>query len=131
MLNHIVLMGRLVSDPTARFTNSGKQVSSFRIAVDRDRKGPDGSRETDFVDCVAWGKTAEHVVQFFKKGSVAVVSGRLQMREWTDKERNKRTSAEVILDSIYFGDSKRDSGPAKAAPVAFQAVEDDDGELPF
>ena len=109
MLNHIVLMGRLTRDPELRRTGSGIAVASFRLAVDRDFGPKDGAeRETDFIDIVAWRSTAEFVSRFFTKGRMAVVSGRLQMRNWTDKEGNKRTSAEVVADNVYFGDSKRD-----------------------
>ena len=109
MLNHIVLMGRLTRDPELRRTQSGLPVTSFSIAVDRDFGArEDGSKETDFVDIVAWRSTAEFVQKYFSKGRMAVVSGRLQMRKWTDNQGNKRVSAEVVADSVYFGDSKRD-----------------------
>ena len=108
MLNHIVLMGRLTRDPELRRTQSGLPVVSFSIAVDRDYKPENGERETDFVDIVAWRSTAEFVQKYFGKGRMAVVSGRLQMRKWTDNQGNKRISAEVVADSVYFGDSKRD-----------------------
>ena len=109
MLNHIVLMGRLTRDPELRRTQSGLPVVSFSIAVDRDfGTREDGSKETDFVDIVAWRSTAEFVQKYFSKGRMAVVSGRLQMRRWTDNQGNKRISAEVVADSVYFGDSKRD-----------------------
>jgi len=111
MLNHIVLMGRLTRDPELRRTGSGIAVASFRLAVDRDFGPKDGNdRETDFIDIVAWRSTAEFVSRYFTKGRMAVVSGRLQMRNWTDKEGNKRTSAEVVADNVYFGDSKREGG---------------------
>ena len=110
MLNHIVLMGRLTRDPELRRTQSGLPVASFRLAVDRDFVPKDGGeRQADFIDIVAWRNTAEFVSKYFAKGRMAVVSGRLQMREWTDKEGNKRTSAEVVADNVYFGDSRRDS----------------------
>ena len=108
MLNHIVIMGRLTRDPELRYTQSQIPVTSFRVAVDRDYGGRDGAdRQTDFIDCVAWRNTAEFVSKYFTKGSMAVVSGRLQMRDWTDREGNKRTSAEIVADNIYFGESKR------------------------
>ena len=111
MLNHIVLMGRLTRDPELRRTGSGIAVASFRLAVDRDFGPKDGAeRETDFIDIVAWRSTAEFVSRFFTKGRMAVVSGRLQMRNWTDKEGNKRTSAEVVADNVYFGDSNEREG---------------------
>ena len=108
MLNHIVLMGRLVRDPELRRTGSGVAVASFRIAVDRDFAAAGAEKEADFIDCVAWRNTAEFVSKYFTKGRMAVVSGRLQMRNWNDKEGNKRVSAEVVADNVYFGDSKRD-----------------------
>ena len=158
MLNHIVLMGRLTRDPELRTTQSGISVTSFRIAVDRDFGGRDGGeRQTDFIDCVAWRQTGEFVSKYFHKGSMIVVSGRLQMRDWTDREGNKRTSAEVVCDNVYFGDSKRDSegsnysqnsygsqsgnyGGYNSAPQSAPAPQvspspyeelEDDGELPF
>ena len=109
MLNHITVMGRLTRDPELRRTGSGIAVASFTVAVDRDFAPKDGSeRETDFIDCVAWRQTGEFVSKYFTKGRMAVVSGRLQIRNWTDKEGNKRRSAEIVADNVYFGDSKRD-----------------------
>ena len=131
MLNHIVMAGRLTKDPELR--KAGEiSVCSFRIACDRDFKTKDGEKETDFVDVVVWRKLADNVAKYFTKGRMAVVSGRLQIRNWTDKEGNKRRSAEVVADNIYFGDSKRDTqadpfgasystgayGAAPAAPAA-------------
>ena len=110
MLNHIVLMGRLTRDPGLRRTGSGIAVASFTLAVDRDYAPKDGgARETDFIDIVAWRSTAEFVSKYFSKGRMAVVSGRLQIRPWEDKDGNKRRSAEVVADNVYFGESKRDS----------------------
>ena len=110
MLNHIVIMGRLTRDPELRRTGSGIAVASFTLAVDRDFGGRDGGeRETDFIDCVAWRHTGEFVSKYFTKGRMAVVSGRLQIRSWTDKDGNKRRTAEVVADNVYFGDSKRDN----------------------
>jgi len=110
MLNHIVIMGRLTRDPELRRTGSGIAVTSFSLAVDRDFGPKDGGeRETDFIDCVAWRNTGEFVSKYFTKGSMAVVSGRLQIRGWTDKDGNKRRSAEVVADNVYFGESKRSS----------------------
>ena len=110
MLNHIVVMGRLTRDPELRRTGSGIAVTSFTVAVDRDFSNKEsGERETDFIDCVAWRSTGEFVSKYFTKGSMAVVSGRLQIRSWTDKDGNKRRSAEVVADNVYFGDSKRDN----------------------
>ena len=108
MLNHIVIMGRLTRDPELRRTGTGIAVASFTVAVDRDFGSRDGGeRETDFIDCVAWRSTGEFVSKYFTKGSMIVVSGRLQIRNWTDKEGNKRRSAEVVADNCYFGESKR------------------------
>lgn len=160
MLNHIVIMGRLTRDPELRRTGSGVAVASFTLAVDRDYSPKDGGeRETDFIDCVAWRQTGEFVSKYFAKGRMAVVSGRLQIRGWTDKDGNKRRSAEVVADNVYFGDSKRDgdsaysanagssSGNAYSAPAGgnygsytapasapasdFAMLEDDDAQLPF
>ena len=108
MLNHITIMGRLVRDPELRRTGSGIAVASFTVAVDRDFGGRDGGeRETDFIDCVAWRQTGEFVSKYFTKGSMIVVSGRLQIRSWNDKDGNKRRTAEVVADNVYFGESKR------------------------
>ena len=110
MLNHIIIMGRLTRDPELRRTGSGIAVASFSLAVDRDFAPKDGGdRECDFIDCVAWRQTGEFVSKYFTKGRMAVVSGRLQIRSWTDKDGNKRRTAEVVADNVYFGDSKRDS----------------------
>ena len=110
MLNHITIMGRLTRDPELRRTGSGVAVTSFTLAVDRDFSPKDGSeRETDFIDCVAWRQTGEFVSKYFTKGRMAVVAGRLQIRSWTDKDGNKRRTAEVVADNVYFGDSKRDN----------------------
>ena len=115
MLNHITLMGRLVRDPELRRTGSGIAVASFRIAVDRDFAPKDGGeRKADFIDCVAWRQTGEFVSKYFTKGRMIVVDGRLEMRDWTDKDGNKRTSAEVVVDNAYFGDSKRDGDNGSA-----------------
>ena len=154
MLNHITIMGRLTRDPELRRTGSGVAVASFSLAVDRDfGKNENGEKETDFIDCVAWRQTGEFVSKYFTKGRMAVVSGRLQIRSWTDKEGNKRRTAEVVADNVYFGDSRRDgdSGSASgfggyAAPVSdsafggysapapasdFAMLADDDANLPF
>ena len=146
MLNHIVIMGRMVRDPELRRTGSGVAVASFTVAVDRDFGGRDGGeKETDFIDCVAWRHTGEFVSKYFTKGSMIVVSGRLQIRSWTDKDGNKRRTAEVVADNCYFGDSKRDgdssfggntyAAPAYSAPAApasdFAMLSDDDAQLPF
>ena len=107
MLNKIILMGRLTRDPELRRTQSGTAVTSFSLAVDRDFKSQGGDKETDFIDVVAWRNTAEFVSKYFTKGSMAVVSGRLQIRDWTDRDGNKRRSAEIVADNVYFGESKR------------------------
>ena len=153
MLNKIFIMGRLTRDPELRRTQTGTPVASFSLAVDRDFKDRNtGERTTDFIDCVAWRQTGEFVSRYFTKGRMAIVEGRLQIRDWTDKEGNKRRSAEVVADNVYFGDSKRDGAapggfdqtpsypqaPAYQAPAApapsasgFSMLEDDDSELPF
>ena len=110
MLNHITIMGRLTRDPELRRTGSGTAVASFSVAVDRDfGKNENGEKETDFIDCVAWRNTAEFISKYASKGRMVVVSGRLQIRSWTDKDGNKRRTAEVVADNVYFGDSRRDS----------------------
>ena len=161
MLNHITIMGRLTRDPELRRTGSGIAVASFSVAVDRDFSGRDGGeKETDFIDCVAWRQTGEFVSKYFTKGSMIVVSGRLQIRSWTDKDGNKRRTAEVVADNVYFGESRRSnegnssyggnayggnssySAPAApaygggysapAAPASdFAMLSDDDAQLPF
>lgn len=123
MLNKIVIMGRLTRDPELRRTQSGTAVTSFSLAVDRDFKSQSGEKETDFIDVVAWRNTAEFVSKYFAKGRMAVVEGRLQIRDWTDRDGGKRRSAEVVAENVYFGDSRRDSGgdyggPSYGAPAA-------------
>lgn len=127
MLNKIILMGRLTRDPELRRTQSGTPVASFTVAVDRDFKGQDGEKETDFIDIVAWRNTAEFVSKYFTKGRMAVVEGRLQISSWTDKDGGKRKTAEVIADNVYFGDSKKESG----AESGFAEISDDYGDIPF
>lgn len=134
MLNHITIMGRMTKDPELRRTGSGVAATSFTLAVDRDIANKEsGERETDFIDCVAWRGTGEFVAKYFNKGSMAVVSGRLQVRNWTDKEGNKRRSAEVVADSVYFGDSKKSDGNAQQTKAAndFQQIQVPDAQLPF
>lgn len=131
MLNKIFIMGRLTRDPELRRTQGGNAVTSFALAVDRDFKSADGTKETDFLDVVAWRNTAEFAAKYFTKGRMAVVEGRLQMRDWTDKEGNKRRIAEVVADNIYFGDSKREDAPAGNSAPTFEEIEDDGGDLPF
>ena len=141
MLNHITIMGRLTRDPEMRSTQSGVAVASFTLAVDRDFGGRDGGeKQTDFIDCTAWRHTAEFVSKYFSKGRMAVVSGRLQIDNYTDNDGNKRKSAKVIADNIYFGDSKKDgttggqsNEAASFTPASsgFVTVDVDSGELPF
>ncbi len=131
MLNKIFIMGRLTRDPELRRTQGGNAVTSFALAVDRDFKSADGTKETDFIDVVAWRNTAEFAAKYFTKGRMAVVEGRLQMRDWTDKEGNKRRSAEVVADNIYFGDSKREDASAGNSAPTFEEIEEDGGDLPF
>ena len=158
MLNKIFIMGRLTRDPELRRTQSGTPVTSFSLAVDRDFKSQSGEKETDFIDVVAWRSTAEFVAKYFTKGRMAVVEGRLQIRDWQDRDGNKRRSAEVIADNVYFGDSRPsggnggsfNDGPAYAAPSApaysaptggysapvggssdFAEIDEEDGDLPF
>ena len=151
MLNKVIIMGRLVKDPELRRTQSGVAVTTFRIAVDRDFKSQDGSKQADFFDVVAWRSTAEFVSKYFTKGRMAVVEGRLQTRDWTDREGGKRVATEIVADNIYFGDSKRDSAgeyggaPSYSAPMGggrmsappmdshsdFAEIGEEDGELPF
>ena len=134
MLNRIIVMGRMTRDPELRRTNSGNAVTSFTVAVDRDFKSQSGEKETDFIDVVTWRNTAEFVSKYFSKGRMAVVEGRLQLRDWTDKNGNKRSNAEIVADNVYFGDSKRDGGDnpgyAPDPSVDFTEVADD-GDLPF
>lgn len=149
MLNHIVVMGRLTRDPELRSTTSGTPVASFTLAVDRDYTSRDGGeRQTDFIDIVAWRQTGEFVSKYFQKGSMAVVTGRLQIRDWTDRDGNKRRSAEVVAENVYFGESKRsreggdssyrDEPPPRSNSYdsgskssAFSEIDDGDGDLPF
>lgn len=146
MLNHIIIMGRLAKDPELRHTQSGVAVASFRLAVDRDfKEKSSGERQTDWIDVVAWRQTGEFVDRYFTKGRMAVVEGRLQNRQYTDKEGNKRTAAEVVASNVYFGDSKKDDGGdgyrggdygQRASgggedEEKFEELEDDDGNLPF
>lgn len=137
MLNHITIMGRLTRDPELRRTQSGTAVASFSLAVDRDVKNQDGSRSADFIDCVAWRGTAELVSKYFSKGRMVGVSGRLQIRDWTDKDGGKRRSAEVVAENVYFADSRKDdeSHPTYSAPPSagrdFAEIGEEDGEFPF
>ena len=138
MLNHITVMGRLTRDPELRRTGSGVAVTNFTVAVDRDfADKQSGEKETDFIDVVAWRSTAEFVEKYFSKGRMAVVSGRLQMRKWTDNNGNNRVTAEIVADNVYFGDSKQAASDNSAAPSYtapaqnFDMLEGDDNALPF
>lgn len=139
MLNKIIVMGRLTRDPELRRTGSGTAVTSFALAVDRDFKDQNGDKETDFIDVVAWRNTAEFVSKYFAKGRMAVVEGRLQIRDWTDKDGGKRRSAEIIAENVYFGDSKHETQNTQADNMAslagrmngFATIEQEDGKLPF
>ena len=138
MLNHITAAGRLTKDPELRRTQNGVAVASFTIACDRDIKDASGNKQTDFIDCVAWRNTAEFVDKYLTRGRMVIVSGRLQMREWTDKNSNKRRNAEILAENVYFGDSKRaaentekDEAKEAAQTVDFDQVEIDDDDLPF
>ena len=128
MLNHISLMGRLTKDPELRYTQSQTPVASFTLACDRDFRDKDGERPTDFISVTAWRQTAEFVDRYFRKGDMMAVSGRLQMREWTDKDGNKRTIAEVVADSAYFAGAKKEEA---ARAEGFRDIGDEDGTLPF
>jgi single-strand DNA-binding protein len=134
MLNKIIIMGRLTKEVELRRTGAGTAVASFTVAVDRDFGKETGEKETDFIECVAWKNTAEFVSKYFGKGSMIVVSGRLQIRGWTDKDGNKRKTAEVVADSVYFGDSKK-SGDTEASgnnfTQDFDLLEGEDHDLPF
>ena len=129
MLNKVTLMGRLTADPELRRTTSGTAVTSFSLAVER-AKARDGSKETDFIDVVAWSGTAEFVCRWFQKGQLLVLCGRLQTRVWEDKSGNRRKSVEVVADEVHFAGSKNDSRPP-AEPITADDFTDDDGELPF
>lgn len=130
MLNHIVIMGRLGKDPELRRTQSGVAVATFNVAVDRDFKDKEtGQRATDWITCVAWRSTAEFVEKYFSKGSHVLVAGRLQMRDWTDKDGNKRISAEVQAENVYFAGAKTEGGQRELP--GFEVMDDDDTDLPF
>ena len=141
MLNKIIIMGRLTRDPELRRTGSGTAVTSFSLACDRDFKSQSGDKETDFIEVVAWKNTAEFVSKYFSKGRMAVVEGRLQIRDWTDKAGNKRTTAEVVADNVYFADSKRSESNdnqkenfnALSGRMSddFVPISEEDGEIPF
>ena len=133
MLNNVVIMGRLTRDPELRRTQSGTAVTSFTMAVDRDFKSQSGEKETDFIDVVAWRNTGEFAAKYLAKGRMAAVEGRIQVRDWQDKDGNRRKSVEVVADNVYFADSKRDSKPQESRTVADQEFDEieDDGDFPF
>lgn len=125
MLNNCTFMGRLTRDPELRRTQNSTAVVSFTIAVDRDFKPENGERETDFIDIVAWRHTAEFVSKYFGKGSMIVVHGRLQIRDWTDKDGNKRRSAEIVADDVYFGESKKKGARAVEDASPYEYTDSD------
>ena len=135
MLNHITLQGRLTKDPELRYTRSNTPVASFRIASEGDIKDRDGNRKTEFIDCVAWRGTGEFVSKYFSKGDLIIVSGRLQIREWVDRNNKNRTSAEIVVENAYFGSSKKDenAGQTEYAPAEprFEDIDDNDPDFPF
>lgn len=137
MLNKAILMGRLTRDPERRYTQANQSVASFTLAIDRGRPGPNGERYTDFIDCVAWGKQADFVKQWFTKGMMAIVVGRIQSRVWEDRDGNKRKTVEINCDEIQFGESKKArSGNLNDGVQGLPSADDefqelDDGEVPF
>lgn len=130
MLNSVIIMGRLTRDPEMRHTQNGTAVASLTLACDRDFKPKRGEKETDFIDVVVWGKTAEFAANYFTKGRMVIVEGRLQVRGWQDKDGNKRKSTEVVADRMYFGDSKQEGKKQTAPSDDFEEIEDD-GDIPF
>ena len=138
MLNKSILQGRVVKTPELRRTTNGTPVVIVGLAVERDFKRQDGDRETDFLDVIAWSGTAEFISKYFSKGKMMIVEGRLQSREYKDKNGNNRRAVEIVAGSVYFGDSKKDKGDATSAeeapgPKHTQGFEEirDEGELPF
>ena len=131
MLNKIFIMGRLTRDPELRRTQNGTAVAGFALAVDRDYKNADGTKETDFIEVVAWRSSAEFVSKYFTKGRMAIVEGRLQIRDWTDKDGNKRRNAEVVANNVYFGDSKKEGDSSGGYKAAGKAVDVEPGEGEF
>ena len=131
MLNKIFIMGRLTRDPELRRTQNGTAVAGFALAVDRDFKNADGTKETDFIEVVAWRSSAEFVSKYFAKGRMAIVEGRLQIRDWQDKDGNKRRNAEVVADNVYFGDSKKEGDSSGGYKAAGKAVDVEPGEGEF
>ncbi len=147
MLNNITIMGRLTKDPELRYTQSGTAVTSFTLAVERDYSGKESEKQVDFIDCLAWRHTAEFLSKYFSKGRMVVAAGRLQVRNWEDKNGNNRKSTEVVAENVYFGDSKKEndgggyqtqysSTPQRSAspssiPDGFTELDEDDDDLPF
>lgn len=131
MLNTIAIMGRLTADPILRRTQSGVAVASFALACERDFAAQGETRETDFIDIVAWRYTAEFAEKYFSKGQMAIVTGRLQIRNWQDKEGNKRRSAEILADHVYFGEGKKDRAETSEPQGGFSEITGDDPDLPF
>lgn len=136
MLNKVFLQGRLVADPELRHTQQGTPVASYRLAVDRDYKSKDSNAQnTDFVNIVSWRNTAEFVSRYFTKGRMMLVEGRLQMRNYTDKDGNRRVAAEVVTDNVHFADSRKDGSNNEDGSLqesaGFEELADDDGDLPF
>ncbi len=134
MLNIITIQGRLTKDPVLRYTQSNTPVASFTVAFERDVKNQDGTRKTDFIDCIAWRGAGEFVSKYFAKGDMIAVSGRLELRDWTDRDGNKRRSAEVNTSNIYFCGGKKDNAAGQSEDSAgphFEDIDDSDGELPF
>ena len=131
MLNTITIMGRLTRDPELRRTSSGVAVASFALACERDFAAQGEARGTDFIDIVSWRYTAEFVEKYFSKGQMAVVTGRLQIRNWQDKEGNKRRSAEILADHVYFGEGKKDRTETYEPQGGFSEITGDDPDLPF
>lgn len=133
MLNKVIIMGRLTRDPELRRTQGGTAVASFTMAVDRDFKSQSGEKETDFIDVVAWRNTGEFAAKYLAKGRMAAVEGRIQVRDWQDKDGNRRKSVEVVADNVYFADAKRDSKPQESRTVDEQEFDEieDDGDFPF
>ena len=132
MLNKVILMGRLTRDPEMRYTQSNTPVASFTLAIDRDRKDPNGEKQTDFVDCVTWNKQAEFVKSWFAKGMMAIVVGRIQSRNWEDRNGNKRTSIEINANEVLFGEPKKDKDAPKSEPAEPDMFPElDDSDCPF
>ena len=131
MLNKLQIQGRLTADPELRRTQSGKAVTTFSVACEQDYKGQDGTKKTDFFSCAAWGHTGEFIADYFHKGDMIILSGRLTNRDWTDKDGNKRRTAEIVVEGSYFGGSKKTAQNAEFAPGEFANLLDADSDIPF